>query len=809
MPNLLYKFVFLILSLSAFNAQASHIFGGELTYKNLSGNTYEITLTLYGDCSGPSFPNLPASVPVISIYNGLNAFTSITLSPFGIVGEEVTPVCPEEINNTACKGGLLPGVARFIFKGNVTLSSQSADWQFVFSGDMGAANQAGRSGAITNITQGAGYTIMQLVATLNNLNGPNQSSAYTTIPTPFFCINNAQQYNQGAIDADGDLLTFDLVPGQNGNGGIVSYAAPYTFAQPLGTAAGNFYFNSSTGQLSFLPNIAQNALVVSKVTETRNGIVVGTSMREMVFVVLSNCNNQSPSGLITGNNGGIIANGNEITICNANSNLQFDIQVSDPDNGKVTVNFSGLPAGATMTLSNNNTPSPLMHFEWNIPPATPPGDYTFYVTYQDDGCPLSSKQTIAYTIHYVQPIEASVTSTPETCIPSGDGTLSITATSANGGFEYALNGNNFQNNALFSSLNSGIYTITIKDNKNCTFNTTVEVKPPTYPVIENVKSEDIRCNGGTDGSLEVFVSPANNSYTYFLLPDNIVSSNNLFSNLLENNYTIIVADQNGCKDTATASVSEPDKLTFENIDISPLTCDKINGRIKIKTNFGSPIYYKLIPTSNAVDTVGIFTGLNTGTYTIEARNANGCLIDTVVYVGLLAKDFFSKASGKDLPCWGKGDEGEAEVVLTGGVPPVSVLWSSTPPQTSTLATKLGYGYYFVHAIDATGCEVRDTVYIAPGNCCENVFLPTAFSPNGDGNNDNWKMISSTGMEIEQFAIFDRWGQKVWYSRYADGSWDGKINQGFAELGTYFYLLRYKCLGDGKHYTKTGDFLLVR
>jgi gliding motility-associated-like protein len=71
------------------------------------------------------------------------------------------------------------------------------------------------------------------------------------------------------------------------------------------------------------------------------------------------------------------------------------------------------------------------------------------------------------------------------------------------------------------------------------------------------------------------------------------------------------------------------------------------------------------------------------------------------------------------------------------------------------------------------------------------------------------MISSTGMEIEQFAIFDRWGQKVWYSRYADGSWDGKINQGVAELGTYFYLLRYKCLSDGKHYTKTGDFILVR
>jgi gliding motility-associated-like protein len=584
--------------------------------------------------------------------------------------------------------------------------------------------------------------------------------------------------------------------------------APYTYAQPLGTAAGNFAFSNTTGQLSFLPNSTQNSLVVSKVTETRNGVVVGTSMREMVFVVLSNCNNQSPGGAISGNVG-LSNTGNEITICNSTSNLQFDINIADPDNGKVTVNFSGLPTGATMTLSNNNTPNPLLHFNWNIPSGAALGDYTFYVTYQDDGCPLSSKQTIAYTIHYIQPVSAILNTTAETCVPANDGTLNVIASSINGGFDYAINGNSFQNNAVFTNLSAGIYTVTVKDSENCLYTTSVEVQAPAYPVIENVKSEDIRCNGGTDGSLEVFVSPLNNTYTYLLLPNNIVSNNPLFSNLLENNYTIVVSDINGCKDTATASIAEPNKLTFENIEISPLTCDKINGKIKISTNFNSHIYYKLIPTSNAVDTLGIFTGLNAGNYTIVARNENDCLIDTAVNVGIIPRDFFSTASGKDLPCWGKGDEGEAEVMLSGGVPPISVLWSSTPPQTTTLASKLTYGYYFVHAIDATGCELHDTVYIAPGTCCENVFLPTAFSPNGDGNNDEWKMISSTGMEIEQFAIFDRWGQKVWYSRYADGSWDGKINQGVAELGTYFYLLRYKCLSDGKHYTKTGDFILVR
>ncbi|HMT35326.1 MAG TPA: gliding motility-associated C-terminal domain-containing protein, partial [Chitinophagaceae bacterium] len=117
--------------------------------------------------------------------------------------------------------------------------------------------------------------------------------------------------------------------------------------------------------------------------------------------------------------------------------------------------------------------------------------------------------------------------------------------------------------------------------------------------------------------------------------------------------------------------------------------------------------------------------------------------------------------------------------------------------------------YIVTAIDAKGCEVKDTVYIAPGNCCENIFFPNAFSPNADQLNDSWGMVTSTGLEIEQFAVFDRWGQKVWFTRDPREKWNGLINQSEAALGTYFYLLRYKCLSDDKHYTKTGDFILVK
>ncbi|HOZ52968.1 MAG TPA: gliding motility-associated C-terminal domain-containing protein, partial [Chitinophagaceae bacterium] len=122
---------------------------------------------------------------------------------------------------------------------------------------------------------------------------------------------------------------------------------------------------------------------------------------------------------------------------------------------------------------------------------------------------------------------------------------------------------------------------------------------------------------------------------------------------------------------------------------------------------------------------------------------------------------------------------------------------------------LYYGWYFVHVTDALGCETDDTIYINPGPCCESVYIPNAFTPNSDGENDQWKLVTSTGLNIEQFAVFNRWGEKVWFTRDQRSSWDGKQNGADVQVGTYFYLLRYRCLTDGKMYVKKGDITVLR
>lgn len=164
---------------------------------------------------------------------------------------------------------------------------------------------------------------------------------------------------------------------------------------------------------------------------------------------------------------------------------------------------------------------------------------------------------------------------------------------------------------------------------------------------------------------------------------------------------------------------------------------------------------------------------------------------------------------KDNGCFGYGKEGEATANVVNGTPPYTYTWSSVPPQYNQTATGLKFGYYFVEVIDARGCIRKDTVYIKPGTCCEEIFIPNAFSPNGDGMNDEFRITTSTGLEVIDFAVYNRWGVKVWSSYDMYRGWDGSYQGQLQDMGTYYYLFKYKCLYDGNTYIKKGDVILVQ
>lgn len=403
----------LIITLFTFtkSVTASHIYGADLYYTHVSNNTYKITLTLYGDCAGGAFPNLSTSVPLIRILNGNSFIRQLNLAEQSQLRKEVSPVCPDVVDSTSCRipGSTLPGVTMFVYTANTDLPP-SANWRIVFEGEL-SNNLAGRTNAITNIDiDPVNGSVMTLITTLDNSSGPNNSPQFTTVPTPFYCINVPQQYNLGSVDADGDSLSFSLtdalLPGQV----RAVYISPYTGANPLQVAAGSFSFNKNNGQTNFTPNALQQSVIVNKVEEYRNGKLVGSTMREMTYVVLNNCNNNPPDGKIDTNKtpvnniiqGGIIIDDYDITTCTTTDTLRLSLPVTDIDSDNVNITINNAPQNADVNITGNGGPTPFIKINWGIA-GTAPGSYNIYATLEDEACPLASKSSIVYTVNVVKP----------------------------------------------------------------------------------------------------------------------------------------------------------------------------------------------------------------------------------------------------------------------------------------------------------------------------------------------------------------------------------------------------------------------
>jgi len=414
--------LFLGTAFGSLSVRASHMYGGDLLYRHISGNLYEVKLTVYGDCSGAAFGNLKTSVPNIFIYRGSTYFTQLSLTlqePYD--GVEVSPVCPSQLSNTSCKGGSLPGVTKFVYLDTVELPVAATNWRFIFSGGFGAGGFAGRTQAITNVyNPGSTYTYLE--ATLNNSLDQNSSPDYTTIPTPFYCKLPDQQYNQGAVDGNGDSLAYQLVTGKAGNQGspllsdVLTYNAGLSGEVPLETDSGAFYFNEYNGQLTFTPNHAQNSLVVCQVNEYRNGVLVGTSQREMTFIVSPDCEGIPPTFKVVNLSAGAVTKKNIVNICVGTPQLDFGISIFNPDGDSTNIVARGLPDGASLVISNNGTPYPMLNFSWTTG-AIAPGVYNFYLDVKNNHCPIAYRQTLAYSINITPfPVITASPIAPTRCV---------------------------------------------------------------------------------------------------------------------------------------------------------------------------------------------------------------------------------------------------------------------------------------------------------------------------------------------------------------------------------------------------------
>jgi len=156
------------------------------------------------------------------------------------------------------------------------------------------------------------------------------------------------------------------------------------------------------------------------------------------------------------------------------------------------------------------------------------------------------------------------------------------------------------------------------------------------------------------------------------------------------------------------------------------------------------------------------------------------------------------------------NNGTATTTASGGTAPYSYLWENAA--TSSNISALAPGQYTVIITDANGCADKDTAYISAGTiACETiipaVYIPNAFSPNGDGNNDVL-FVRGQGISILELRIYDRWGEKVFETTELSNGWDGTFKGKMMDQGVFVYTM-YVQFTDGTVKDDKGNISLIK
>ncbi|MFT5984889.1 MAG: gliding motility-associated-like protein, partial [Planctomycetota bacterium] len=140
------------------------------------------------------------------------------------------------------------------------------------------------------------------------------------------------------------------------------------------------------------------------------------------------------------------------------------------------------------------------------------------------------------------------------------------------------------------------------------------------------------------------------------------------------------------------------------------------------------------------------------------------------------------------------------------------IWNNGSTGASIIPTQ--GGTYIVNFVEnVTNCLLSDTIEIGIEDCIGNcvVLAPTGFSPDKNGTNDVFRIVTSCEEEFVTFSftVFDRWGQLTYQTDDWREGWDGTYRGRKAEIGVYTYYVEYTKFLSNKKESIAGNVTLVR
>ncbi|MCB9265303.1 MAG: choice-of-anchor L domain-containing protein [Lewinellaceae bacterium] len=399
------------------------------------------------------------------------------------------------------------------------------------------------------------------------------------------------------------------------------------------------------------------------------------------------------------------------------------------------------------------------------------------------------------------------------CSGDMDGTLSL---SISGGMApYNILWSTGETGLELEGLGVGAYSVTVTDANGCRANRTDQVLEAS-PIDVSLEIEAVKCYGESDGSVQVQASGGLPPFVYHW-PDG--STGSVLDNLAAGSYALSITDAAGCEVVEELEVGQPSlplQATVAPFDVSCF--GKHDGRIEIETTGGTP-FYRYSLDGEFFSGSNIFIGLEPGLYTVQARDYNGCTFRSEpVRIGEPGPIVVEL--GETLPV-NFGESVQLQPEITGGAGMLGYSWE--PADSSLLscfdcreplATVTTQVSLRLVVTDEKGCEGEDIVNVYPEKV-RPVFVPTGFTPNGDGSNDKLLVHAKEDIEIRirYFRVYDRWGELVFTANEfkpndVDYGWDGTFRGQPVSGGVYIWHLGVEFI-DGYREEFTGHTTLIR
>lgn len=762
------------MSLIVLAASATHIVGGEIYYKCLGNGQYEVTLRVYRDCyGGQAGFDRPAYV---AVYDTSGLYQVFNFSP-----PQVNNI-PIKIDNPCLVAPPNVCVEEGVYTEVITLPANRGAYTLVYQ-------RCCRNNTIQNLfnpgDQGATYTVE--IPDVNAIGTCNSSPSFNDFPPVAICANEPLNFNHSATDSDGDSLVYKLCApfrGASRNTPMpttpsappftkVVFASGYSATDPL-AASPKLQIDPATGIITGTPVLVGQYVVGVCVEEYRNGVLINTLRRDFQFNV-ADCDKTTEAIIPTAQQDDYIANCENLNITFGNQSYGASRYLWD----------FGVP-GVQYDTSNQQYPT-----------FTFPDTGTYNVMLIAN--PRSTCSDTDFVEVRLYPFLNAAFSWEGSCpgTPIAFTNLSNSTYSPITRYFWSFgNGSTaIDTNPVIQYNTSGRYpvSLTVYNAAGCQMSTydTLTVFPEPQAGFTG-DNPCIFAPMALTNTSQISVGTIA-QYAWSIPPDSPFAytrdASYTFDQPSSGQIQLVVTSDQGCRDTATLPYTVRAKPVAE-ASGDTIVCP--GEPVALSAAGGSTFSWG--PFGASIDDP---SAANTIAYPAEATTyiatvSDDCYFDTAhvnveVYPvpTLTARRDTAIMAGSPVRLTATSDAGN---VFTWS--PATFL--DNPFGTKPVATPTQNMIYTVAIANDYGCQSLDEVKIWVTPVCNQLYVPEAFTPNGDGKNDRFMAIDYGQNQMQSLQIYNRYGQLVFEGNSFEEGWDGTFRGQPQPIGTYAYLLRVYC-----------------